>query len=68
MMKVGNLAASFQGFNVPQVSARGSESLRRAKSIARSPLDGRKDGGKRSDGEVRCSEVRGYRLLGTVPC
>ncbi|KAF8578441.1 hypothetical protein K439DRAFT_1638802 [Ramaria rubella] len=36
---------------------RGSEPLRRAKSLARSPLESRKDKEKRTEGEMRCSEA-----------
>lgn len=46
------------GFSPTQVSSlRGSEPLRRARSMARSPLDGRKDKEKRTEGELRGSEV-----------
>jgi hypothetical protein len=56
------------GFNPIQVSSlRGSEPLRRARSIARSPLDGRKDKEKRTEGELRGSEVCRIRSRYTIP-
>lgn len=55
------------GFNPTQASTlRGSEPLRRARSIARSPLDGRKDKDKRTEAELRGSEVRCIGLRYTI--
>ncbi|KAF8498012.1 exocyst complex component Sec3-domain-containing protein [Gautieria morchelliformis] len=50
-------------FSPPQVSAlRGSEPLRRARSMARSPLDARRGGEKRAEGEMRGSEALDHVL------
>ena len=57
IMSIQDISYSFIGFSGANVKTAGTSGIRRAGTIVRSPLEGRKEKRQQADGDLRVSEV-----------